>query len=59
MTRTNNTALASLAAEEVFAWAYEAASISSRVDEMFLGNAQGGAADLDDYEVRQLIAEGF
>jgi hypothetical protein len=26
---------------------------------MFLGNAQGGEADLEDYEVRQLMAEGF
>ena len=59
MTRTNSTALAALAQEEVFAWALEAAAISDRVDEMFLGNAQGGQADLDDYEVRQLMAEGF
>lgn len=59
MTRTNSTALAALAQEEVFAWALEAATISDRVEEMFLGNAQGGSADLDDYEVRQLMAEGF
>ena len=50
---------ATLAREEVFAWAREARSISDRVDEMFLGNAQGGEADLEDYEVRQLMAEGF
>jgi len=58
MTRTDSI-LASLAREEVFAWAREARSISDRVDEMFLGNAQGGHADLDDYEVRQMMAEGF
>lgn len=57
MTRTNT--LAALAQEEVFAWALEVAAISDRVEEMFLGNAQGGAADLDDYEVRQLMAEGL
>jgi hypothetical protein len=58
MTRTDSI-LASLAREEVFAWAREARSISDRVDEMFLGNAQGGEADLDDYEVCQMMAEGF
>ena len=58
MTRTDSI-LSNLAREEVFAWAREAHNISARVDEMFLGNAQGGHADLDDYEIRQMMAERF
>ena len=33
--------------------------MSDRVEDMFLGNAQGSEADFDDYEVRQLMVEGF
>ena len=58
MTRTNSI-LTTLAREEAFAWAHQAAFTSGRLDEMFLGNAQGGQADLDDYEIRQLMAEGY
>lgn len=56
MTRTTTTFLATLAEEETFAWAAHAQSVSDRVEEMFLGNAQGGEADFDDYEVRQMMA---
>jgi hypothetical protein len=58
MTRTDN-ALAALAQEEVFAWAAHAEAMSFRMEELLLGNAQGGQADFDDYEVRQRMAEGF
>ena len=58
MTHTT-TFLAALAEEEAFAWAAHAQSVSDRADEMFLGNAQGGEADFDDYEVRQSMALGL
>ena len=58
MTRTNK-ALAALAEEEFMAWVSHAEALSPRVAEMFLGNAQGGEADLEDYEIRQMMAEGF
>lgn len=48
-----------LAQEEMFAWANHAFSVGRQVEDMFLGNAQGGEADLDDYEVRQMMAGGF
>ena len=52
---TNNTILSILASEESLAWAAHAEEISSRIEDMFLGNAQGSEADFDDYEVRQMM----
>lgn len=54
-----STILSVLASDEMFAWAAQAEAVSSQIEDMFLGNAQGGDADFDDYEVCQMMASGF
>ena len=55
MTSSTNTR-AFLAHTELLGRANEAERWSPRVADLFLGNAQGGEADLDDYELRQMMA---
>ena len=58
MTHTTDT-LNLLATEEALAWAHLAETMSDRMEDMFLGNAQGGEADFDNYELQQLMASGY